>query len=63
MIGETPRCLECQHYNWQDSEKMSCKAFPKGIPDAIIMGEYDHKHPYKGDHGIRFEPKKKRGSQ
>jgi hypothetical protein len=32
-----------------------CKAFPAGIPDVIFNNEFDHRQPYEGDHGIRFE--------
>jgi hypothetical protein len=32
-----------------------CKAFPDGIPDDIYLEEFDHRLPYPGDHGIRFE--------
>lgn len=32
-----------------------CDAFPDGIPDAIYQGGFDHRRPYPGDHGIRFE--------
>jgi hypothetical protein len=33
-----------------------CEAFPDGIPDAITKGR-DHSKPFRGDHGIRFEPR------
>ena len=29
-----------------------------GIPEMIIVGEHDHKKPFKGDNGIQFEPVK-----
>jgi len=32
-----------------------CKAFPRGIPDKIWLGEHKHRTPYPGDGGIRFE--------
>ncbi len=32
------------------------KAFPQGIPEAILSNELPHDPPYPGDNGIRFEP-------
>jgi hypothetical protein len=39
-----------------DEPELVCKAYPGGIPDAIIEGKVDHRKPFKGDNGIRFEP-------
>jgi hypothetical protein len=33
-----------------------CEAFPEGIPDKITEG-FDHTKSFRGDHGIRFEPR------
>jgi hypothetical protein len=35
-----------------------CLAFPRGIPEPIRDGKYDHRTPYPGDCGLRFEPAK-----
>lgn len=47
------QCDDCKH---QHEDGVSCDAFPDRIPNDILMGRYDHKKPYPGDHGIRFEP-------
>jgi hypothetical protein len=49
-------CLFCRHYNRDDSERMTCKAFPGGIPEAIYESRHDHREPYRSDRGIRFDP-------
>ena len=49
-----PICLRCKHFN--DDERFACGAFPNGIPEAIVLSEHDHRKPYPGDNGIRFEP-------
>ena len=45
------QCDRCINYFGM----FKCDAFPKGIPDIISDGEHDHKKPFKGDGGIKFE--------
>jgi len=53
VMGGMPQCDGCKH----ETEPGYCKAFPDGIPDEITAGEHDHRKAFKGDKGIRFEPK------
>lgn len=48
-----PVCGECKHLGRSGQD---CVAFPDEIPDAILLYGFDHRKPYKGDSGIRFEP-------
>jgi len=49
-------CTKCKHFDFNNKDANTCKAFPKGIPDEIFLGKNDHKKPYFGDNGIQFEP-------
>ena len=53
-IGSSPICQECRHRIGAGC--LACAAFPMRIPREIWNGERDHKSPYPGDQGIRFEP-------
>jgi hypothetical protein len=32
-----------------------CAAFPDGIPKSVFRNGADHRQPYSGDHGLRWE--------
>jgi hypothetical protein len=47
-------CIFCRHLR---EGTVRCDAFPEGIPDDILFSLRDHREPYEGDRGIRFEVK------
>jgi hypothetical protein len=49
---ESNQCVLCAHYQGV----LTCAAFPEGIPPTILDGTADHREPFKGDNGIRWEP-------
>jgi hypothetical protein len=50
---QSTQCLECRHYqgSW------TCEAYQEegAIPDEIGTGLHDHRKPFPGDHGVRWE--------
>ena len=50
-------CSYCTHVI--PGPERTCAAFPGGIPLEIWLGENDHRSPYEGDLGLRFEPQDK----
>tara|TARA_R100000426_G_scaffold73480_2_gene51286 strand:- start:783 stop:989 length:207 start_codon:yes stop_codon:yes gene_type:complete len=61
-VPELPQCFDCVHRRFgsglllDDIEVGICIAFPDGVPLVIWTNEFDHRNPYPGDGGIRFEP-------
>lgn len=51
-----PQCFDCKHFD-RDKKGMVCAAFPAGIPNPILLADHDHREPFEGDGGIRFEPR------
>ena len=55
IIPSKIQCLKCRHYYEGEDEYSECPGFPDGIPEDILSGEFDHREPYPGDRGYRFE--------
>lgn len=53
----SPLCAFCKHYREKEIplRPFTCNAFPDEIPDKIFFECGDHRKPFDGDHGIRFE--------
>lgn len=51
--GFVSQCSRCKH---KAMNGPSCAAFPEKIPDIILNGSFDHRLPFDGDMGIRFDP-------
>jgi hypothetical protein len=49
-----PICYVCRHKD--PGEDLKCGAFPEGIPNEIALSKADHRLPFPGDRGIRFDP-------
>ena len=49
-------CLFCDRFGGTvvDADPLKCLAFPDGIPQPILRSEADHRKPFDGDNGIRF---------
>jgi hypothetical protein len=50
------QCRLCRHAALGPAGA-ACKAFPSHIPDEILQNEADHRLPFEGDDGVRFEPR------
>ena len=56
MICTEPICAKCKHLVMDCRREPYCKAFPEGIPDDIFVRRCNHRRPFPGDNGVRFEP-------
>lgn len=65
MIRES-QCIYCKHFQGATSQgnpqgnpfatPKICAAFPQGIPQEVLLTIHDHRLPFDGDHGVRYEP-------
>jgi hypothetical protein len=59
-VGGPSLCPGCARLRPEDApygpQRGTCDAFPDGIPVAIWAGGHDHRLPFPGDGGVRFEP-------
>ncbi|MBD8498867.1 hypothetical protein [Paenibacillus arenosi] len=51
----TVPCVFCKHLNRAERGKMTCAAFPNGIPKDIHELKFIHTSPYPGDNGVLYE--------
>ena len=56
-VNFVKQCNACRN---RHVRKVTCRAYPDGIPDIILLGDHDHRIAYTGDQGIRFEAKDKK---
>ncbi len=49
-------CSACKRRDSASTPVLSCRAFPAGIPGWLLEGRANHRYPYPGDGGSRFEP-------
>lgn len=57
--SEMPMCEGCARRRAEDRARQDiygCEAYPDGIPMPIVLNDVDHRKPYRGDHGMRFDP-------
>jgi hypothetical protein len=59
IMGPTPLCLRCAYFHENNTDTFTCDAFPKRIPDEIVLRGFNHNRPFPGDNGMRFTPRVK----
>lgn len=56
--GLLPLCQDCKHFTGvEPGIGFACRAFGDGIPVEILSSSVDHREPFKGDGGVRYEPR------
>lgn len=53
-IASKPLCVVCRHFK-PGQPGLPCDAFPKGVPEDILINTLDHRKPVEGDQGVQFE--------
>ena len=51
IVGPLAICLACKRLRSANT----CDAYPDGIPGRILFEHFDHRLPYPGDRGTRFD--------
>jgi len=51
-----PFCMFCAHCRVKN-RRITCAAYPDGVPQQILLWQWDHRQPLPDDHGIQFEPR------
>lgn len=57
-------CTVCKYYDVNADGVPSCEAFPAGIPEEIIHGDFDHRVEHPGQESpALFEPDPSKASK
>lgn len=51
----TVPCVFCKHFNRDERARMTCAAFPNGIPKDIQEVKVIHTDQYPADNGVQYE--------